>query len=170
MPQPDYVPIRPADRVRPTERLPVPEPWTAIRPADIQDIKNPLGRRMGNAGPDQGYALKLVRQFESRLQLEEGETTDDAILGCLAVALKRASRFGRAPVVYDWQFAFTLWGFLGAPPSELVQTRKRFFEAASHHYELQRAIADAVPEETLAFTPAHIAENIGSWRSLLHLS
>jgi hypothetical protein len=167
MPQPEYVPLAPADRVRPTERLPVPDSWEADRPAEIKTVFQPTGHLHGNAGPDQGYGIKLAKQFKDRLQLAPGEHTEDAIAGCLAVALKRASIFGRAPVIYDFELAFTLWGFLGEAPAELVKLRQSMFEAAAYHYEDQRKIAEAVPESTLRLTPAQVREQLPQWRQLL---
>ena len=53
--------------------------------------------------------------------MQPGESVDDAVSGCTAVALRRASLYGRAPVIHDLRIAFTIWGFLdAAPPAELV--------------------------------------------------
>src|SRR6202043_1496510 len=107
----------------------------------------PAGQLLGSPGPDQGFALRLARRFEERLQLVEGESVEDAIAGCTAVAMRRCARFGRAPAVYDLEFAFTLWGFLGGAPADLVEARAPLFRSAAHHYQAQRAIADSVSEE-----------------------
>jgi len=123
--------------------------------------------QLGSPGPDQGYALTLARRFEDRLELTEGEHREDAVAGCVAVALKRASIFGRAPVIYDLEHAFTLWGFLGGAPDDLVAFRRRFFEGAADHYWAQRAIVDAVPDDTLRLTPTQVREGLGEWRSLI---
>jgi hypothetical protein len=169
MPQPDYVPLRSSDRVRPAERLPVPDAWRPDRPAEIRSVRQPTGTRMGNPGPDQGYGHKLAHHFADRLLLAEGEHLEDAVAGCLPVALKRAAIFGRAPVVHDFELAFTLWGFLGDAPNDLVAARAPLFEAAAEHYDDQRAIADAVPEETLRMTPAEVAAGVADWRRLIRL-
>jgi hypothetical protein len=113
--------------------------------------------------------LKLARRFEDRLQLTEGESVEDAIAGCTAVAMRRCARFGRAPAVYDLSFGFTLWGFLGGAPDDLVATRVPLFRSAGHHYTSQRAIADLVAEEALRLTPDEVAERIGQWRTLISL-
>ena len=169
MPQPDYVPLRPSERVRPSERLPVPDEWTTDRPAEITTPFQPTGKKLGSAGPDQGYGLKLARHFADRLKLSDREHTEDAVAGCLAVGLKRAALFGRAPVVYDLELAYTVFGFLGDAPADLVAARAHLFEAAGHHYEDQRAIADAVPESTLRLTPAQVSERMADWKSLVSL-
>ena len=93
------------------------------------------------------------------------------LVGILGVALKRASLYGRAPVIHDVTRALDVFGFLNPDaPADLVAFRTSLFEAAGHHYELQRAIADVVPAETLrlgAFVIERAAK--GNWRSLLDL-
>jgi hypothetical protein len=167
--QPSFVPIVEADQVRPAYQLQVPSIWTQSRPSELRGTSQPPGRQLGSPGPDQGFALKLARRFEDRLVLVEGESGEDAIAGCTAVAMRRCARFGRAPAVYDLTFAFTLWGFLGGAPEDLIEARGPLFRSASHHYLAQRAIADAVLEETLRLTPEGVAERIGQWRELLVL-
>jgi hypothetical protein len=111
--------------------------------------------------------LKLAKRFVPRLQLSEGESAADAVAGCFAVGSRRAAGFGRAPVVYDMEFGYTLWGFLGGADDELIDLRRRLFPGAAHHYEQQRAVADLVNEETLRLTPAQVAERLSEWRTLL---
>jgi hypothetical protein len=167
--QPEYVPVIPSDRVRKSDRLPPPLSWRADRPADPHGPERDLGPHLGTTGPDLGYGLKLARRFTDRLQLTEGISADDATAGCFAVGAKRCALLGRAPVIYDFELAFTLWGFLGGAPDDLVGARRPLFNACSHHYWDQREIADAVPAATLRLTPKEVAERLPSWRSLLVL-
>ncbi len=167
MAQPEYVPLSAADRVRPAERLPQHDGWRQDRPAEITGFGPPTGRFFGKPGPDQGYAFKLAEGFGDRLRLASGEEPEDAMAGCLGVALRRASMFGRAPVVHDLTLAFTLWGFIGEPPAELIEFRNPLFQAISHDYGRKRDIVDRVAETTLRMTPAEVAEKVASdWRSL----
>ncbi len=83
--------------------------------------------------------------------------------------MRRSAGYGRAPVVHDLTLAFTLWGFLEGAPADLVEAREPLFRAASHHYQVQRTIADCVPEPTLRMTPEEVAERLGEWRTLLVL-
>ena len=169
MAQPDYVPLSSADRVRLTERLPPPRPWVQDRPGEINVSEHPKGRRLGVPGPDQGYAMNLAERFEDRLELAEGEKADDVIPGCAGVALRRASLFGRAPVMPDLELAFTVWGFLGDAPAELIEFRKPLFQGTAKAYLDQRAIVDRVAEPTLRSTPAEVRERLRSdWRSLFN--
>jgi hypothetical protein len=160
MAAPEYVPVPPTAK-SPSYQSPdhVPDAWMRDRPADF-DGRQPQGRMLGNQGPDQGYAITLANRFRDRLHLQPGESADDAIAGCLGIALRRASMFGRAPVVHDLTIAFTMWGFLDAsPPPDLLEARRhRFAEVGFiHHYAERRELADAVPEAVLRGSPADVA-------------
>ncbi len=149
----------------------VPEPWCPGRPGEIDGFQ-PGGPRLGSQGPDQGYALRIAERLRPKLRLTAGEHEDDAIRGCLGVALRRASIFSRAPVVHDLTIAFTIWGFYDdSPPPELVALRRTMFEGlrhTTHHYMEARAVADLPPESTLRMTPDAVAAAYpGSWQSLL---
>jgi hypothetical protein len=167
--QPDYVPARSTDRVRPTERLSLPRPWRQDRPSEQVSLIPPTNGRFGSTGPDLGYGLKLAKRFTDRIEVAEGESREDAVAGCFACGTRRSSTFGRAPVIYDMEWAFTLWGYLGAAPDDLVATRIPLFRGASHHYWDQREIVDAVVESTLRLTPAQVRDQIGAWRTLVHV-
>jgi hypothetical protein len=167
--QPSFVPIVEADQVRSAYQLRVPSIWTQSRPSELRGATRPAGLQLGSPGPDQGFALKLARRFEDRLVVAEGESGEDAMAGCTAVAMRRCARFGRAPAVYDLSFAFTLWGFLGGAPADLLEFRAPLFRSAAHEYRAQRAIADCVVEEALRLTPEAVAERLGQWRELLVL-
>jgi hypothetical protein len=83
--------------------------------------------------------------------------------------MRRSALFGRAPVIHDLTLAFTLWGFLEGAPADLVTARSPLFRSASHHYRVQRAIADCVLESTLRLTPEQVGERLAGWRDLLEL-
>lgn len=167
MAQPEYVPLTPADRVRPADRLPPHDGWRQDRPAELTKVDGHVGPRRGVPGPDQGYGLTLAKRFDARLQLAPGEVAEDATAGCLGVGLRRASLFRRAPVVHDMDLAFTLWGFLGDAPDDLVEYRAPLFRSAAHHYWDQRTIVDRVLESTLRSTPIAVRAQLADWRSLL---
>ncbi len=124
MAAPQYVPTVVTERTKAYESPDhVPDPWRADRPGELPG-RQPSGAQLGAQGPDQGYALTIAATFRERLQLQPGESADDAIRGCLGIALRRASMFGRAPVVHDLTIAFTMWGYLDpSPPADLVRTR-----------------------------------------------
>jgi hypothetical protein len=167
MAQPDYVPIRRADRVRPTEAMPVPRPWRPDRPADLTSPDVPRGRHFGKTGPDLGYGLKLAHRFEDRLILKEGETREDTVAGCFGVGARRAATMGRAPVIYDMEFGYSVWGFLSGAPGDLVSFRQTLFQGVAHDYWAQRELADRVREDALYLGPAQVRERLASWRDLI---
>ncbi len=149
-------------------RLKTPADWRADRVADLHVPEQPHGRSLGIQGPDQGYALKLAEDlFVERLQLVAGETKEDAVHGCAIVASARASLFCRAPVGPDLDMAFTLFGFLGGAPQDLIDWRVARFSAVSHHYEEQRRLVAAVPEATLRLKADKVRERLSEWKELL---
>lgn len=170
MAAPEHVPVDSTELVRAYESPPwLPDRWYPDRPGDLE-AGQPRGPRLGSPGPDQGYVLTLTGRFAGRLTLVEGEHERDALAGASAVALKRASRFGRAPVIHDLRVALTIWGFLGPAPPDLLELRKPLFEevAHPHHYAEQRQIADLVPDEALRLSPDQVTEaHRRDWRSLL---
>jgi hypothetical protein len=166
MAAPEYVPNTPAQQPRRGLGLPPARPWTATRPGELGP-EHAHGGAFGDPGPDQGYALVLAQRFTERLVLD-GVRVDDAIAGCLGVGLKRASQFGRAPVIHDMDIAFRIWGFLGGAPVELVALRNPLFEAASHHYWDQRDIVGLVPDSTLLLSHQAVAAAFPTdWRALV---
>lgn len=172
MAAPRFAPTPSIDTSRAYSSPPVaPSAWSPDRKAEVQGFQ-PVGEQLGYQGPDQGFALKIAKGFEPRLQLRSGEHTADVVKGCLGVALRRASMFSRAPVVHDLTIAFTIWGFLDADaPADLVADRTARFSGLSHgHYTEGRAIVDMVPEATLRMTPQQVAAAYPSqWRQLVGL-
>ena len=172
MAAPKFEPVTPLDRARGYESPDhVPDPWRADRPAEVRG-RQPVGARLGYQGPDQGYALTLAELVRPEVRVEAGESVDDAVAGCTAIAMRRASLYGRAPVMPDLRIAFTIWGFLDAgPPEGLVSVRRPVFEGVAdslHHYEERRALVDSVPEATLRRTPDDVRSAYpADWRALL---
>ncbi len=147
----------------------VPDSWTPTRPTDIEG-RQP-GAQLGYQGPDQGYVMTLAAIMESHVKVQPGENVDDALKGCSLVALRRASLYGRAPVIHDMKIALIIWGFLDEnPPADLVATRRPLFEGVRntlHHYGDGREIADMVPEQTLRMTPEDVAAKMPvAWKEL----
>ena len=166
MAQPEFVPLQAGDRVRAAERLPAHGGWRQDRGAELLSPDLPRGDHLGSPGPDQGYGLFLAERFRDRLELTPAEDADDVVTGCLGVGLKRASIFGRAPVIFDMELAYTVWGYLGGAPPDLVEFRVPVVQGAAHDYWTQREVVDRVAEPTLRSTPAEVRARLADWRSL----
>jgi hypothetical protein len=157
MAAPKFAPVPAVDDARGYESPDhVPDAWLPVRPAEVRGFQ-PSGDRMGFQGPDQGFALRIANTLRPKLHVGPGESVDDAIRGCLGIALRRASMYSRAPVVHDLTIAFTAWGFLDpSPPADLVALRvARFAGLANpvHSYDRARMLVDGFPEATLRMTP-----------------
>ena len=144
--------------------------WSASRPAEVVGAPQPAGKAFGTQGPDQGYALVLANRLRSDLKLRAGESADDVIAGSVGVAMRRASLYGRAPVMHDVRVALNLFGFLSdeVDPA-LADLRKHLFEEVSshHHYFESRELATMVPETSLRLSPDQIVARSKDWRELL---
>lgn len=170
MSAPKFAPTPVLDEVRTYVSPAVaPAPWTNDRPGDIEGVQ-PTGERLGYQGPDQGYGLMLARRLAPKICIVGDLDRGDAIRGALNIGLRRASLYGRAPVIHDFVLAYTIWGFFDEdPPADLVSRREDLFNGIGnvHHYAHGRVVADAVPEATLRLTPQQAAANYTrDWRSL----
>jgi hypothetical protein len=167
MTQPSFVPILEADQVRPSRRLQVPGHWWATRPAEQALPRRPEGKGFGAPGPDQGFALRLARHVADRLTPAPGESVEDTIVGGALLAARRAALMGRAPSVHDVESAFTLFGFLGDAPTDLIAERIQRFRGVAHEDEAQRRLVDSVPQHALMLRASEIADRLPEWRELI---
>ncbi len=152
MAAPEYVPSS-ASRIARTYASPPrrPQSWLAERPGDL-GAAEPSGPGLGSPGPDQGYALTLAPLLAGSLVLGEGEHVPDALAVATAVGLKRASSFGRAPILADLRIGAAVWGLAGSnPPAELVDVRTEMFDEVHHphHYMRLRRVVDVTPSAFL---------------------
>jgi hypothetical protein len=166
MTQPKFAPILADDEVRPTARLAPARPWKLHRPGEFLLSNRPVGIGAGSPGPDQGYALLLAEAFTDRLVLADGEHAEDVIVGAVAIATRRASEFGRAPVATDIELALVYFGYLSEAPADLVTFRKTLFSGAGHDYWEQRELARALPSETLRLSLDAVRQHPDAWREL----
>ena len=175
MSAPRFAPVPPVETVRSYESPDFsPAGWSPGRPGEIEG-RQPTGERLGYQGPDQGYIIGLAKRARARVRLDAGEDMDDVLRGCSLIALRRASLFGRAPVVHDLNVALGMWGYLSdSPPADLVSVRRELFVGvgnAAHHYKEGRAIADMAPNETLRMSPSEVVTQFSTqWRSLTGFS
>jgi hypothetical protein len=149
MTQPKFTPILIEDEVRPAAKLEVPRPWSPHRPSEFRPGRRQVGGASGTPGPDQGYALGLAARLAPRVVLGDGERIEDALAAALAIGLRRAASFGRAPVSADIEFALGALGFLGSVDPETALRRKKLISGLSHDYFRQRRLADLCDESAL---------------------
>ena len=173
MAAPSHVPSPAIDNTRTyTAPAQVPSGWSADRPAELGS-RQPTGEGKGHQGPDQGYVLKLVGHFADWLRLSHREDRADIDAGCVRIALKRASLFGRAPVIHDLEIAYRLWGLLDSDcDSALIEFRRSCFEGAadSHHYSELNDLVARVRPEVLRLSPDEVAsQHEADWSRLLEL-
>lgn len=148
-----------------------PGSWMAERPGELAG-RQPSGERLGSPGPDQGYALGLAQRLADVVVLGPGEHRADALATAVAVGLKRAALFGRAPVLDDLRAGLAVWHLDRECPAPLAEMRREMLEEAHHphHYPKLRAMADAVPAEVLAQPLGAIRAAVAAdWRAGLSL-
>jgi hypothetical protein len=164
MTQPKYVPVSEDEVVRPAQRLVAAGPWRPHRPAEHLASERVPTRGTGVPGPDQGYALLLADLLAPMLRLSAEEDREDVIKGAMSIALRRAARFGRAPVRADLELAFSLFGYLDDAPLDLVAYRRRRFFGVSHDDWRERELAESVSDEVLAMTAAQVRAKLDDWK------
>jgi hypothetical protein len=167
--QPIFVPITHADQVRPSFAQESTAHRTG-RPSEVRTPHENTSPGTGFHGPDQGFALTLAHRLLPTLTLRSDENHHDVEVAGALIASRRAASLGRAPSIYDLQVAFGIFGFFGNAPADLVDYRQQAFQAISHNYVAQRALADQIPASTLALNPGDVREPSEQWRDLLGLS
>jgi hypothetical protein len=167
-----YVPTRPEDAPRRSVAIPAAAGWRAVRPGDIVPAAVPgrTGVLFGTPGPDSGYALTLAERFHDQVTVVRPETFHDAEAIAAQVAMRRGGLFGRAPVRADVELGFTLFGWLGEPPAELVEWRRLAVAGIDHDYPRRVGLVEAIPESVLKQRPDEIRVRLSDWRQLLGLA
>lgn len=110
----------------------------------------PSGGGFGHAGPDAGWALRLVRDAEL--------PDDDRRLRRLVtgLVLARAAASGRAPVPEDIEAALVLCGYYPDAPAYLVDRRQRWLHAVPHESRPGSTAASEVDRELIVAKPDEI--------------
>ena len=164
-----YVPTRPEDAPRRSVAVPPAAGRLADRPGDI-DPDLGSGRKgvlFGSPGPDSGYALTLAKHFHDQITAVFPETVHDAESLAAHVAMRRGGVFGRAPVRADVELGLTLFGWLGDPPAELVEWRRKAVANVGHDYPRRVSLVEAIPEWVIRQRPDQIRDRLSDWKHLL---
>jgi hypothetical protein len=134
--------ITEAEKPRATPETPPARSWHPTKPGLITSPDQvPKGGRFGAAGPDAGWALRL-------LSLSELPDDDSNLRGVLAgLMTARAAALGRAPIKEDLEVALVLCGYGFEAPPEVVATRERWKAAVPHEARPgQTAVAETDKE------------------------
>ena len=81
--------------------------------------------------------------------------------------MRRAGVFGRAPVRTDLELGFVLFGWLGDPPPEMVEWRRKAVAGVAHDYARRVSLVEAIPEWVIRQRPDQIRERMSDWKHLL---
>jgi hypothetical protein len=111
--------------------------------------------------------LSLAQPFRDRLEVADHEHPDDAVAVGAEIAMRRAATLGRAPVGTDLECAFTLLGYLGGAPADLVEWRRPRTHGARREYDARRVVVDAVRPEALALGADDLRAALAEWRTLI---
>ncbi len=119
--------ISEAQRPSPTPETPPARSWRPTKPGVItrpEDV--PQGGSFGQAGPDAGWALRLLAGAE----LPDEDPDLKAVLASLMTA--RAAASGRAPILEDLEVALVLCGYGFEAPDDVIERRERWKAAVPH--------------------------------------
>ena len=138
-----------------TKPRPTLEPGPAVKwrsskpgvPSGPDDV--PEGGRFGSAGPDHGWAVKLVANAELP---DDDERLRSVVIGLVQA---RAAASGRAPVPEDIEAALVLCGYGDDASDDLVHRREHWLAAVPHDKrpgetavsEVDRDLIRAKPEQ-----------------------
>jgi hypothetical protein len=139
--------VETTEAIRPRTKL---EPGPAVKwraskpgvpsgPADV-----PSGGRFGSAGPDHGWAIKIVAAAEL--------PSDDPALRSVIIGLVQA----RAAVPEDVDAALVLCGFAEDTPPEIVERRERWLRATSDDKRPGATAVAEVDRDLIAAKPEQI--------------
>lgn len=162
MPTDPFVTAVPEDSPRqeqnlaPGVSLPPARPSAGGRPGEVAGPW-PRGAGFGSPGPNVGFALTLVARAHLRITLAPNEHEGDAHALVAAVAMKRASLFGRAPVAADVSCALLILGYEGPASGDFVEWRILAGIDAAHDYRPGLDICARVSPEDLRLDPRDLA-------------
>lgn len=151
MAQQPNVEITEAERPR---RIPEPGPaadWRSTKPGVPQGPGDvPRGEGFGEAGPDPGWAVKLVRQTE----LPDDDPRLEKVVTGLVLA--RAAAFGRAAIPQDIDVALSLCGYGPKTPPGAEERRRRWMEATAHEKRYGATAVNEVDRDKLMQRPGRV--------------
>jgi hypothetical protein len=143
--------ITEAEQPRGELEPPPPRRWRPTKPGLITSPDQvPSGGRFGSAGPDAGWALRLLAEAE----LPEDDPNLRGVVQGLMTA--RAAALGRAPIREDIDAAIALCGFGFEASAEIVERREKWKSAVPHELRPGQAAVADVDIELLTARPEQI--------------
>jgi hypothetical protein len=141
------------EKEKPREVLETPPArrWRPTKPGLITSPDQvPSGGRFGAAGPDAGFALRLLAEAE----LPEDDPNLRGVLQGLMTA--RAAALGRGPTLEDLDVGLTLCGYGFEANSDVIDRRERWKAAVPHEQRPGRSAVADVDRDLLTANPEQI--------------
>lgn len=146
MATPEYVPVPPLVDVRLKDFVGIPPPRRLPRrPVDMPE--QPRGPGFGAPCPDAGYGYLLGHQLAGRLVVSPEEDREDAHWAAATLAVRRAGRAGRAPLVADFDVGRALLGYDGTAPESFAPWRAAWLRGIVRDAELSQWLADTAEHD-----------------------
>lgn len=152
MAQQPNVEITAAEKPRPKLEPGPAVKWRANKPGIPEgpdDVSG--GGYYGTTGPDPGWGLRLLNQTV----LPDDDVHFREVIAGLTLA--RAAALGRAPVREDITGALAICGYGFEAPSEVIERRRRWIEAAAHDGRPGATAVAEVDKALLVKKPEQIA-------------
>ena len=144
------------DKPRLEPQTPPARSWRPTKPGLITSPDEvPTGGRFGAAGPDAGFALRLLAEAE----LPDDDSNLRGVLQGLMTA--RAAALGRGPTREDLDVGLALCGYGYEATQSVAERRERWKAAVPHEQRPGRSAVAEVDREMLEATPDEIRLALG---------
>ena len=148
--QPNYE-VTEKEKPRAVLETPPARRWRPTKPGLITAPDQvPSGGRFGAAGPDAGFALRLLAEAD----LPEDDPNLRGVLQGLMTA--RAAALGRGPTLEDLDVGLTLCGYGFEANREVIDRRERWKAAVPHEQRPGRSAVADVDRDLLTANPEQI--------------
>lgn len=171
MPTQDFVFPQKSDSPRHQQNMPegnenpVPKSWVADRPGDMENAGKSQGSLFGHAGPNVGYAYTLVAHVFDTLFLSTNEHRHDVEPLLAEISMRRASHFGRAPIMKDVDCAVHLLSYGLELDEGAMNNRVYLITDCGHDEHKRRSIVNSIPDDLIYSDKAATTEKIAAWRA-----
>jgi hypothetical protein len=109
----------------------------------------------------------LAHELENGLALQAGESAHDVIALVAELGMRRAARYGRAPIKADLLVGLALLGLTPGAPPEAVANRRAIAPGCGHDRDACFRAADRFRNEAFELTPRSFPAAYGRFSELL---